>query len=855
MPIDRNSAQYITGALYKPTQTSAPGVWDLDDQANNIAKNLWPLPPQAVQRSLRFNSADSAYLNRTPASAGNRTTWTWSAWVKRAGLYTTNAGPTLFDAGPDNGNFSFVRFLSDSQDKLDFGWVVSGSAVGLIRSNVSFRDPSSWYHIVAVLDTNNATSTDRMRLYVNGQRITSFLSTSYPAQGTATCHINATNAHYLGRSVEPTYRYMDDYMAEVNFIDGQALDATSFGETDQQTGVWIPKRYSGTYGTNGFRLSFANNSSTTALGYDSSGQGNNWTANNFSVTPGSDNDSFVDVPSMYNTDTGIGGEVLANYPTLNPLTNFASPTLSNGNLTFQASGNSYQSSAASMLFPATGKWYLECTLDVRADAGRNQQFNIGDTLRSDNVNLANGYTIYALYTSFEYFYAPLGSAPTNLGIASATGDIVKFAYDADTGKLWSGVNNTWFLSGNPATGSSPMYTFSTIIPRIFQAVGYGTIGKTSINFGQRPFAYAAPSGFKALCTTNLPAPAIGQTSSNQADNHFNVVTYTGNGTAQTITGVGFQPDLVWTKLRNESPSSTWHRLIDSVRGGDRRLSSNDPQAETQNAGLITSFNADGFSVGSDSGVNANGINIVAWCWNAGGTTVTNTSGTITSQVRANQRAGFSIITYTGNGVSYPTGATIGHGLATAPQFIIAKSRDAAGSWNCYHVSVATGNRIDLNSTAAATGDAGVWNSVAPTSTVFSIGNTGNSNISGRTYVAYCFAAVPGFSAFGSYTGNGSADGPFVYLGFRPAFLLFKNISQAYGWQIFDYKRNPNNRVNLGLYPNISNAEGTEAGTGPIDFLSNGFKIRDATWEEINGSTRTYIYAAFAETPARLSSAR
>ncbi len=856
MPIDRNNAQYITGAIYKPTQTSAPGVWDLDDQANNTAKNLWPLPPQAVQRSLRFNSADSAYLNRTPAVAGSRTTWTWSAWVKRAGLYTTNAGPTLFDVGPDNGNFMFIRFNSDTQDVIDFGWTVSGSVVCRIRSTASFRDSSAWYHIVAVLDTTNATSTDRMRLYVNGQRLTSFGVTTYPAQNTATCYVNATNIHYLGRSVEPLYRYMDGYISEVNLIDGQALDATSFGETDPQTGVWIPKRYTGTYGTNGFRLSFANNSSTTALGYDSSGQGNNWTTNNFSVTPGVNNDVFVDVPSMYNTDTGLGGEVIGNYATFNSLVaSQTGSTLSNGNLDVvtptTGTGKTNYGEVTATIGVSSGKWYWE-VLTVAFSGTKSHVIGIDSDANASGTNglieAGNRYS-YASFNGNKYS----GATGSSYGATYDIGDIVGVALDLDSGSITFYKNGV--SQGVAFTGLSGAY-----YPAISDTGG-GNVTLTA-NFGQRPFAYAAPTGFKALCTTNLPAPAIGQTSSNQADNHFNVVTYTGNGGTQTISTLDFQPDLVWIKRRD----SNWsHAVYDSIRGAGslKALSTNATDAESVfNAdttyGYLSSFNNNGFTVvnGSTGGyTNLNNATYVAWCWNAGGTTVTNTSGTITSQVRANRAAGFSVMTYTGNGVSYPTGATVGHGLATAPQFIIAKSRDAAGSWNCYHVSVATGNRIDLNSTAAATGDAGVWNSVAPTSTVFSIGNTGNSNISGRTYVAYCFAAVPGFSAFGSYTGNGSSDGPFVYLGFRPRWLLIKNITfSPTNWILQDTARSPNNVSGNLLLPDSSSAEILNSSADYIDILSNGFKVRNSG-DSYNRSSSTIIYAAFAETPARLSTAR
>ena len=866
MPIDRNSAQYITGAIYKPTQTSAPGVWDLDDQANNLAKNLWPLPPNVIQRSLRFNSADSAYLNRTPATAGNRTTWTWSAWVKRGGLYTTNAGPTLFDAGPDNGNFSFVRFLSDNQDKLDFGWVISGSVVSVIRSNAFYRDPSAWYHIVAVLDTTNATTSDRMRLYVNGQRITSFLTTTYPAQNTATCHINATNVHYLGRSVEPLYRYMDDYMAEVNFVDGQALTPTSFGETDQQTGAWIPKRYVGTYGTNGFRLSFANNSSITALGYDSSGQGNNWTPNNFSITPGVGNDVFVDVPSLYGTDTGLGGEVLGNYCTLNSLALGSYASLSNGALDITGTTATNSGGSLATIGVATGKWYFEFTVTSTTSS-----FGGVVTYYTNNAVLNDENNVYGSSGSNKGIgirgsgstYGNAAEKQTIAAFTYGTSDIIGVAIDADNGAVYFRVNNTWLNSGVPTSGASRTGSFHNWTPAADRVcypalVAYNGQAATA-NFGQRPFTYAAPSGFKALCTTNLPAPAIGQTAANQADNHFNVVTYTGNGTAQTITGVGFQPDLVWVKNRT---GTQWHNFTDSVRGTNSQLYSNDTAVQGTASNALTSFNPDGFSVGSAGDWNGNGYSMVAWCWNAGGVSVTNNAGTnnasVASTYRANRAAGFSIVTYTGNSTA---GATVSHGLGVAPSMIILKSRTSAGGWAVYHTSLGPTQYIWMMQTTGAATYSGAWNNTAPTNSVFTLGSDGQWN-GAFNYVAYCWAEIPGYSAFGKYDA-GSNSNPFIYTGFKPAFVMIKSYSGAYdqayaSWTIYDNKRNPTNKATNPLFANLSAAEGAR-GNGSsqpnvldIDLLSNGFKILvNAT--EINYGL--YVYAAFAETPARLSTAR
>ena len=848
MPIDRNNAQYITGAIYKPTQTSAPGVWDLDDQANNTAKNLWPLPPQAVQRSLRFNSADSAYLNRTPV-ASNRTTWTWSGWLKVSTFGTYRA---MFARGD-----SYIYF--NANNKIEINLRNAATNYFLITTPV-YRDPSAWYHIVVTLDTNNGVAADRLKLYVNNVRVEQYdMSTYQSISAGYEPLINSAAIHYIGGAGTGEF---NGYMAEVNFVDGQALTPASFGETDQQTGVWIPKRYLGTYGTNGFRLSFANNSSTTALGYDSSGQGNNWTTNNFSVTPGVGNDVFVDVPSMYNTDTGLGGEVLGNYCVFSAVaSNMSAGSITNGGL--EATAMTGEGQKRGSLAVNSGKWYWEVVITAgQADAAVIGVVN-SSVSSTASVFSASGIIHYYSYSGNKY----VDGTASAYGATYTTNDVIGVALNMDAGTIT-------FYKNNVSQGTISLTSITNAIPMI--GSGAGSVTTTyAANFGQRPFVYTAPSGFKALCTTNLPAPAIGQTSNNQADNHFNVVTYSGNGSTQNLT-TDFAPDLVWIKNRTTNYS---HMLYDTLRGAStgsvsKVISSNATDSEgivndNSTYGYLSSFNANGFTVtagsftGSGGYTNTSGQNYVAWCWNAGGVSVTNSAGTngatIASIYRANRAAGFSIVTYTGNGVD---GATVAHGLGTAPAFIIVKSRSNAFNWGVWHKNLAKYDAnhayaIGLNITrpADATAQYAVFYPGVNTVNVFGLGNEGTANQSNSTYVAYCFAEVSGFSAFGSYTGNGSSDGPFIYLGFRPAFLLFKNISQTYGWQIFDYKRNPNNRVNLGLYPNVSNAEGTEAGTGPIDFLSNGFKIRDATWEEINGSTRTYIYAAFAETPARLSTAR
>ena len=330
----------------------------------------------------------------------------------------------------------------------------------------------------------------------------------------------------------------------------------------------------------------------------------------------------------------------------------------------------------------------------------------------------------------------------------------------------------------------------------------------------------------------------------KSDDYFNTKLYTGNGGTQNITGLDFAPDWVWLKSRS---NGNYHNLSDTVRGVNKQLYSNDTSAEATKTTVLTAFNSDGFTLGSESDVNGSGRTFASWNWLAGGSASSNTDGSITSNVSASTTSGFSIVSYTGTG----SNATVGHGLGVAPKLIIAKSRDAAENWVVFHKSLnstGAGTYIYLNTTAAAGGggsNTSIFNNTAPTSSVFSIGTDGNINNSGDDYIAYCFNEVKGYSKFGSYTGNGNADGNFVYLGFKPAWVLVKNSSlSGENWVMLDNKRDPKNPTNLALFSNLSNAEG---GTYPFDFVSNGFKIRDSS-AAYNRSGDNFIYMAFAESP-------
>jgi|5_EtaG_2_1085323.scaffolds.fasta_scaffold10858_1 hypothetical protein len=332
------------------------------------------------------------------------------------------------------------------------------------------------------------------------------------------------------------------------------------------------------------------------------------------------------------------------------------------------------------------------------------------------------------------------------------------------------------------------------------------------------------------------------TTINKSTDYFNTKLYSGNDTnGHAITGVGFQPDWTWIKCRTHTED---HNLYDAVRGAQKSLVPNSTQVEGDYSTVLQSFNTDGFTVGTSGWVNDNGKTYASWNWKANGAGSANTDGSINSTATsANTTTGFSIVKYTGNQTS---GATVGHGLGAVPKMIIVKNLNDTENWVVYHASLGNTKRLSLNLTEEETTDSAVWNNTTPTSSVFSLGNSDKSNNVNIPYIAYCFAEKKGYSKFGSYVGNGNADGTFVYTGFKPAFVMVKRSSGTDNWMITDNKRSSsggNNAIDRRILPNLSNAEYTN--TSPMDILSNGFKHRDG--DDINNASgSTYIYMAFGQ---------
>ncbi len=1091
-----------------------------------------------ISRSLRFNTADSSKLTRTPSSSGNRKTWTMSYWVKRARI---GEEYMIFSAAESSSNR--VHFYYPNSDLI----AVYSHAFYYTLPDVA-RDPAAWQHLVFACDTTQSTDTNRFKIYKNGVLADSYLNQSHPAQNLDTTVNGVFNHQFSGRGYISD-DYADAYLAEVNFVDGAQLDATSFGEFDDN-GVWQAKDTSGlTFGTNGFRLKFADNSSNAALGTDSSGNSNTFTVNNltaavpglatanqgfdvvtwtgngaaqsmslafqpdlvwiksrsdsqshalmdsvrgpskqlranttgaeatsstaftsfdsngftvnnnnisnqsgktyvawcwkaggaassntdgtitssvsanttygfsivsytgtfsagtighglngvvkmiivknrdttndwnvyhvgtdasnpgqyhlrlndtnaratgsgkwndtsptssvfsvadsnttngngnsfiaycwsevagfskfgswtgnsssngptvtlgfkpryvlfkrtdtsgdtwtifdtardsgtlnigleandnsaeqtygnrqivvsdtgFQVTSTGDSsnaaggtyiyaayaakpngeeiDSLVDSPSNGTASSGgdPGGSIVGNYATLNPLISPASTYLSDGNLKIAATTNSWVQ-ATSTIGVNSGKWYWEVLYEgtntlIGVTSNPNSGSYIGEVTGSYGRDAGGGY----------YINGGNGSGFTSF----ASGTTLGVALDMDNGTV------TLYFNGSAestfATGLDTSKTFYAGVSV------YGSTSKNTINFGQRAFAHAAPSGYKSLNTANLPTPTIADGSK-----YFDTKLYTGNGGTQTVSGLEFSPSFVWFKNR---ASSVNHHLLDVVRGagnGTNVLYSNLTNAEGATDSL-TAFTSDGFTVGSNDSVNKNNNAIAAWAWDAGTSTVTNNDGSIASQVRVNQTAGFSIVTYTGASGNQ----SFGHGLNVKPKFIAIKNRSSSANWFAmFDTGAASYQYGHLN-----TSD--LFNAATAQPVTNSTVTLGNNNswfgAAGDNYIAYCFAPVAGYSATGSYTGGGE---PFVFTGFRPSWVLIKGSSHSGNWGVWDTARDTFNVSEKRLQPNYNGQESSGDANVYIDILSNGFKIKNSDTDS-NGSGRTYIYFAFASNP-------
>ena len=536
-----------------------------------------------------------------------------------------------------------------------------------------------------------------------------------------------------------------------------------------------------------------------------------------------DVDVLRDVPTNGGqSDTGAGGEVSGNYCTWNPLSQYHVSAgyqfLDQGNLRSYGQLNSQLSRFFGTQAVDSGKYYWELTRDAQSTDIQN-----------------GGYIEIGVSSNTTGNRDSLQFTNTNTSV----GDVIGVALDKD--------NNTFqFYKNGVAYGSSQsIASGDTSTTPYVGLYPYNSYIYFTANFGQRPFAYSAPSGYKALCTSNLPTPTIADGS-----DYFDVVPYTGNSSTQDITGYSFEPDWVWIKCRSHTRQ---HMLYDQIRGEGKHILSDGTEAEQTNTNGLSDFISDGFSLGGTgqyvAEVNELNQTYVAWAWDGASSTATNTDGSVTSQVRANQTAGFSVCTFTSP--SSFTNFTFGHGLNAVPEFVLVKTTGTTSDWSVYHASVCdtTSKYLVLNSGVNLSTFPSIWGSALPTSSVVGL-NSGGAVAHGQTCVAYCFSPVENYSAFGSYDANSDADGPFVYTGFKVAWLMIKATSQGNSnsntnWYIYDAARDPNNPNTKYLQANLDHIEGD---FNDVDLLSNGFKLRNLN-DAANNTTRDpYIYIAFAENP-------
>ena len=789
-----------------------------------------------IDYACRFNDDDSAYLTRTPGSAGNRKTWTYSVWMKRNNVYPgSTTEKNLLSAGPSGSGqdqeteFKFYDSIDGGMRLLDYSGLDPADtyAFDVVTDRV-FRDVASWTHYVFRYDSTQSTATDRFRVYINGYKITYSSRGGEPTapaedHQTALC---SNVSHFIGKYSGAAIQYMDGYIAEAHLIDGTSLGPSSFGKTSPVTGQWIPIEYTGgSYGTTGFYLDFADSSD---LGKDVSGNGNDWTSSGLAA-----NDQVVDTPTL-------------NYPTWSTLYKTDDLVISNGNLQSTQSGTTQQKNPATQGLPETGKWYFEY---VTTTAGSGVCGVVGPAA-VQVLDTEPGYESdsWAFNTAAEDAYT--NDTATSYGSTAFTnGQVLGIAVDVDAGKIWFAKNNTWYNSGNPAAGSNEIYSgLSSYLPLI-PAVREWSSSVGTINFGQLGFSYTPPSGFKAINSSTLPDPDIVDPSA-----YFQPTIYTGDGASSlAINQAGsstFEPDFVWIKNRDTSDA---HCLFDSSRGVEKLLSSDAVTAESTDTDTLKTFDSDGFTVGADVKVNTNTEDYIAWQWLEGAT------------------PGFDVGLGTGSGGQ----TAVAHSLGVVPNLIIWKSREGASNWFVWSDTFSDLNdhTLFLNTTAATvtSGYGSLYGTQTSSQTSILTSGVTDGIDTGEDFVVYAFAAVEGFSSFGTYTGNGNANGAMVYTGFKPRFVICKAVSRTEEWSMRDSARSgghfgsvpgtggDNPTGGNGLQWNIaanSNAAGEDNVTGSrlTDFLSNGFKIR-STNTAVNENDATYLYMAWARSPIKYATSR
>ncbi len=761
------------------------------------------------------------YFSRSYSGSGNSTTEAiFAFWYQRYSFGVAQS--TWFEASGFGGLQTNTGY--GGGDTLVVNTFDAGGTQVIARHTRLLRDVA-WYHIIVSIDMSQATTLDKIKFYINGEQ-----DTTINVQNLATTN----GLDMLGARSKVNFRIGENAgstghaYAQYCYLDGVSIQQGDYAVTDfldtytlgTNGSQYIPKvntdiaALATAAGGNSICLDFADSSD---LGNDISSNSNDFTTNSMSSANQSSS-----TPSL-------------SYAVLNILDKGSSATTSEG-ATRQPTATDHVI-LSSMQIPTTGKW----AISGRVDAG---DFSFGICTQAHTLTSKIGRTndswgaIDAPGASFfRSEHDSVGSNSTS--VVSSPNDTFIIAFDADSGKLWLGRNHNgdgiaYLGGGNPATGTTPTYTLSAseMSPGLHFAVGR----QLTVSFGQRANFETLPTNFIELNSANLTAPDY------QGIDYFNAVLYTGNGTAigsggNAVTGTGFKPDWVWIKNRDAADS---HALYDVVRGTTKQIESDNTSAETTESEGLTTFGSDGFTVGNLDQVNTNTEDYVAWQWLGSNSTSTNTNGSLNTTVTTASADHFSIVSWT---MSDPAGAkTLGHGLTAAPELIIVKNRtDAGTNWPVYSEFAGNTKYLYLSTTAAAT-TFNMWQDTSPNSTVFYVSSNNEASGSANDeMVAYCFRSVPGVCKVGSYEGNGSTDGTYLSLGFKPAFVLFKSVDSTSDWQIFDKSRNGFNVRNNELEANDTAVEDTS--TNFLDLLSDGFKMRIASDPNVS---ETFLYLAMAD---------
>ena len=768
-----------------------------------------------IDDSCRFNDDDSSYLYRTPSEASNSKTWTASMWIKRGNL--GDSVSNVFFAASESGLTTSIGTMdAGDYDRLYIN--MSGSTG--ITTQV-FRDPAAWFHLHWAMDTTQSTASDRMKLSINGVQVTAFDSITYPAEDHDTT-VNKAEFHGWARNSSGGNQWYDGYLAACYLIDGIVTTPSDFGEVSSSTGQWIPKAYGGSFGTNGFYLAFQDSS---ALGDDTSGEGNDFTSSGLAA-----NDQRNDTPT-------------SNRATFTPLSIGPNQTLSDGNLKMTApSGTTGSWNIVLTTMGITQKTYWEVVSDEYSNTGFNLMRESGNP-PGGGLNASAGAFGVGVTNTEQWVTGSVANESSGvITFPIATDDVVNIAFDPARGAVWYGIDGTWkdgtASSASSSTilseieGSGTDYAIFTGLSTSYTwipAIATYSNNTATLRASEADQATSLPSGYIALDPSETDDPTIANPTE-----YFETVLYTGSGSEKAITSLEFSPDFVWLKNRETTDQ---HNLIDTVRGATKEINSDNHQVESTVAQGLKSFDSNGFTLGTDLEYNTDTETYVSWNWLESVT------------------AGFDIVGWTGDGES---SKTLSHNLGVVPDVMMVKNRDGANSWRNFHSKMASDPQTDhmvLDTNLGVADDgygASSWNDTMPTSSNFYVGDSGSVNTDTEDYIAYLWANVEGFSKLGSYTGNGNVDGPFVWCGLSPSFVMTKGTA-AGNWKMWDNKRIPYNVITTSLAADTTAADNT--GTAQyIDFLSNGFKIRGSD-TATNGDDYLYIFMAFAESPFKTANAR